>query len=366
MKFITVRSIKLFAFCCILQASFTKTILADTPSSALRIGLLTPVTGDFALLGDDNLKGAELALEEEGLHINIQVGDSKTDPKTAVSEFRKLVEVDHIIGAFVMRSPICMTINPISKELKIPIFGGAGIDEFPINNEYAWQFWVPSSEEGAFVAGAMIDRGLKKLAVVTAEDEWTLSLTEGFRKKVENLKSEKESNIVFDKAFLPSENDFRTLIIKLKNTNPDAVFVNLGITQLGPFFKQLRSLNFDKPIYSNFWAQKKNVIDSAGGATENIIFSEMKTDYPKFVLAFENKYKSRPTASVITAYTAFKFIAQTLKANPDINSSADFQKKLLQQKEIILSDINIKVTNRRVLFPMALRIIKNGNTQPLE
>ena len=118
--------------------------------NSVAIGALIPLSGDYAPVGDDNRKGIELALAESGENSSVSVvfGDSRTDPKTAINELRKMVRTDGVLGAFAMRSPIGMAVNPVSKSLQIPILGGVGHSDFPKQNGYAWQMWSPSDYEG--------------------------------------------------------------------------------------------------------------------------------------------------------------------------------------------------------------------------
>lgn len=328
-----------------------------------KIGSLLPLSGDFSSLGDDNLKGADLAINqyEESKIFEKILGDTKAESKVAISEFRKMLSYDKIIGAYVMRSPMGMAINPISKEMKIPIFGGVGHSEFPKNNNYAWQFWSSSDEEGEFIADSIVKQGYRKVAILTAEDEWTLSVTEGLKNKLLSKELAEKVEIVYDKTVIPNEFDFKTLVSNIKIKNADAVFVNLSISQLGVCFKQLRSMKFSNAIFSNFWVQKKEVLDSAGTAVESVIFAEMKTDYPKFTEAFMNNYKKRPTAAALSSYVSFSFILQVLKkSKEEINTGEEFQVLLLKEKEITLPDHNFRIENRRVKFPLVLQTIKDS------
>ena len=204
----------------------------------------------------------------------------------------------------------------------------------------------------------MHKEGVRKFAMVTTEDEWTVSVSDGFRKAVKELPG---SAIQFDELILPTEFDFRSNISKLKQGEFDGIFVNLGLGQLGIFFRQMRELGVKSSVFSNFWIQKKEVIDNAEGAAEGVKYAEMKTDYPKFVAAVKEKFDQAPSAAVLTSYVAMKFVMQVVENDEEsVTSGAALQKLLMSQKSITLPDVELEVKERIVQLPLVMRVIKDG------
>ncbi len=69
--------------------------------STIKIGVLATLEGPFAVLGQDSMRGVELALKEHncmagGKKIELIKGSSNATPDTAVNAARKLVEQDKV------------------------------------------------------------------------------------------------------------------------------------------------------------------------------------------------------------------------------------------------------------------------------
>ena len=74
------------------------TVWATTVKADIRIGLASPMTGDYAWAGDRYQRGAEMAVEDLnarggvlGESVELIVGDDFCDPDQAVALARKLV-----------------------------------------------------------------------------------------------------------------------------------------------------------------------------------------------------------------------------------------------------------------------------------
>lgn len=199
----------------------------------IKIGMLLPLTGQYAAIGQDNKQGIDIAKLEidPTLKIDFLFADSKADSTQAVSEFRKLSDVNGVIGMFAFRGPVGMAINPLSLNAKLALLGGVGNKNFVLNNEYAFQLWVRSDVEGEFLAAQLHKLGRKKIAVVTVQDDWPVAVSNGFKSKAE----EQGISIVYDQEILPTDTDFRSQVAKINTLKPDSIFLNVGLNQIGVF-----------------------------------------------------------------------------------------------------------------------------------
>lgn len=332
-------------------------VKADT-----KVGMLLPLSGNYAAVGVDNRQGIEAALELSPYtgSLNIEYADSKADATVAVSEFRKLTNDEQVVAVYAMRGPVGMAINPISKAIGVPILGGVGNKDFAAMNEYAYQFWSTSDEEGRFLANALKSNRLMKVALLTAQDDWPVAVSKAFRERVKA----NNGSIVYDQEYIPSELDFRTAIAQLKSKAPDVVFANLGINQLAPFFKQAREFKLALAIYSNFWAAKKDVINAAGiENVEGIKFVEMNTALPSFQKTVAEKFKSTPSGATLSAYAGTLLFLQVAAKHPEARSPLSFNRALTEMREIETPDGPLFIKDRRVEFPLIERTIHGGNAE---
>jgi branched-chain amino acid transport system substrate-binding protein len=325
-----------------------------------RIGMLLTLSGQYSALGQDCKQGIELATSELGKELNAEFvyADSRADAAQAVVEFKKLVEVNKVSAVFAFRGPVGMAINPVSKTLKIPLLGGVSNQSFAASNDYAFQIWSKSDLEGSFIASILKGRGIKKTALFTVQDDYPVAVSTGFREKA----GAEGIEIVFDSEILPTDNDFRSQILRLKQSEPELIFLNVGLNQIAPLLLQLRQSGITQPMLSNFWAGKKEVITAAGQAAEQLMFVEMSTDYPYFRSQLEQKFGSTPSGGTLSSYVATHMLALALKGRETITPEI-LNSRLSEVKEVVTPSGNFQVRDRVVLFPLILRTVREGKVQ---
>jgi len=354
MKLIISRS-----YCSAIVAIFALFLLvprahAQEPKTLYQLGVLAPLTGNYAVLGED-VKCVVIAATQDGAQLlRPSFGDSRGEAGAAVAEYQKLARSRELLAMYVQRSTAGMAVNALSFRDGIPLFGGVGHPLFTQKNEFAWQFWISSDEEGGALADAAIKRGYRSVAAITVEDEWSVTVSNGFRKRYKEL----GGKIAIDEFVLPTDTDIKPLLLRMRNANPSAVLLNLGIHQLGVAIKQMREVRFTAPILSTFWAATPDVIHSAAGHADGVLFVEMRSNYPHFTQVCAPCFKNRaPTSVAFATYAAVKFLQQALRKHPLITSSRELQAVLLEEKAVVLPDVILPIRNRQVLFPSALKVV---------
>jgi ABC-type branched-subunit amino acid transport system substrate-binding protein len=255
-----------------------------------------------------------------------------------------------------------MAVNSLSARDKLPLFGAVGHPAFTSSNPFAWQFWVSSDDEGGAIARAALKRDIKRIAVLTVDDEWTVTVSDGFRAAF----TAGGGTLVMDESVLPTETDIKPLLMKVARRKADALFLNVGITQLGVGIKQARELGLTYPIYSTFWCATPDVLQTAGGAANGVTFVEMETNFPSFVRDVADCASNPPSAAVLSTYAATKFALQVLAAHPETRTMEQFATALGREREIKLPDISIPIQDRQIKFPVSVREIRNGRPEPAE
>lgn len=325
--------------------------------SPLKVGAILTLSGNFAVAGDDSRRGIEaaLAIADNAEQLQFEFEDSRNEPSVAVTEFQKLTSVNRVSAVYTHRSSIGMALDPMSLKTGIPILGAVGHQDFASSNKFAIQVWPRAHDEGAFVAGEFHRRKYKRVAVLYTEDEWTNSVTEGFRSKLKEM----GVDLVFDHAVLPAEQDFRTQLLKLRATSPDAVYLNFLLPQIAPALIQSRAVSVPGDFYSNFYLAKKEVRDAAGAASlENVRYVELDNSLPNLQRLL-GKPESPPGLTV-ASYVSTLLLVQALQETPRPSNSAELMTALLRQKEVRTPDGTYPMAERCVLFPLAVKVMKNG------
>ena len=321
-----------------------------------KFGAILTLSGTFASAGEDCKKGIEAALDISGKRDLLEVvySDSKNDPSSAISEFRRLSSIENLIAVYTHRGTIALPLNPISKSLKIPMIGAVGPKAFAAGSEYSYQAWATSDEDGQTLAEQLIKLKLKSVAIVSSEDEWTDAVTAAFIKRFQEL----GGLVVFNQSVQPAESDFRSLLLRLKQKPAEAVFFNVLLPQIGIIVRQSRQLAVPGEYFSNFYSSKKEVIEAAGPeAIAGVRYLDIDTNLPTLSKALRLGSNESPAALTVASYVATMMIIQALPETGSINGPEEFNKFLHKQNAISTPDQNYKIIDRYIHFPLIVKTV---------
>ena len=340
--------------------------IAATPDT-IKIGVIIPLTGNTAPLGEDCRQGIQLAADsaQNSSAIEFEYGDSLDDPKQGVSEFRRMTEVEKALGIIEFRGPVGMAINPLSLQKGVPLLGGVSNVHFTANNRYAFQLWPTSEDEGRLYSEHLIARGLMTVGFISLEDDYMSAVAEAFRREYQKL----GGKILLDEEMPPSETDFLSVVSRLKRTAPAVILLNSNISQNALLVKRVREQGMTQPVVANFYISKPEALKIAGASAEGVEFLEIATNpYTKLKERLESKFKiKRPSGATLSCYSGAALVFQALrnaKAQSSIHSmpstAEELYQALITESVINLEDLNLAITERRVQFPMAFKVIRSG------
>jgi ABC-type branched-subunit amino acid transport system substrate-binding protein len=352
----------------IFVSNFSVSVEAESPKDPreIRLGTLTGLSGYSATQGTDCRNAMEAAgkhhagaLLKKGYTLKFFYGDSQGAARPALTEYARLVNLEQVIGIGLDRSSVGMAVNPLSERQKIPVFGVVGHHQFISENEYAFRVWPATSREGEALAKKIIADGIKKLAVITTEDDWNLSLKRGF---LDSIKGS-EVEIVYDEDVNPTETEFSAYITKIRAAKPDAIFLNLVIGQPGIALKKIAELAAGTPVYASFFAGRQDELDIAKEAAEGMILADVDYDVDAFKdLLTQNGYPdTAPNGVVFNCHNAVNVIAAALlEADKPVVIGEDLYQAALKVKSIEPLGRVMEIKDRELQFSFVYRKIKDG------
>ena len=113
--------------------------------------------------------------------------------------------------------------------------------------------------------------------------------------------------------------DYRTVLLKIKQLNPDAVYIPFAaeVPNKGEFMKQMRELGIQLPIVSTSSTESSPLLENYGIAVEGIIYPypAQTPKYTEFIEKFKQRYRYNPDSpSAATAYDAMHLLVEALKS----------------------------------------------------
>jgi len=281
----------------------------------IKVGVLLPMTGDMALYGVAINNGIKLAYEESVIkdRIKIITEDDKGDTKTSTTIFNKLLadKVDVVIGGAM--SSGAAAIAPIAQKEKVTLISPtATLPSLTNSGEYFFRLWPSDNYDGYIIADYSANvMQIKRVAVLYVNLDYGVGIKNVFSEEFEKVGGE----VVFSEGFSQGTSDFRTQLIKIRNSNPDVLFIPGYYQEVANILKQMKDLNLNIQILGVNSFYDERLIQLAGEQAEGIIFTypsydvESENDYvQKFANDFFNKYGTKPDAFAAQGYDCMKVI----------------------------------------------------------
>ncbi len=285
-------------------------VFADTDQE-ITVGVATVLTGDAAIIGSNIEKTIDTYKKRYLRHpIRFVFEDAKKSSTDGLAAYRKLIDTDHVsmvIGGTTSNGTIAGAplLNRSKTVLITPLTGGSNIDKA---GEYIFRIGNSDILNGQQQAELLISRSLKNVALLTEQTEYTTDIAKYFRQKMR----EKGGRIVLDEEFLPDSTDFRSLILKIRSTKPQALFISTqtGLA-FGLFIKQLHELfgAQEIEIHTNFVAvDNPDARVAAGDLIYGVhymapAYDKLNPKLIRFIQEFNNDHGAEPAITFHTAGT---------------------------------------------------------------
>jgi branched-chain amino acid transport system substrate-binding protein len=300
-------------------------------STAATIGIMAPLSGPIAIVGQDQVDGFMLAVEQLGGKLGGQPAtvlkeDDQLKPEIGGQIVRKFIEkdkVDAIVG--LSFSNVMMASLPrIAESGTVAIATNAGPSPVagssckPNVFSTAWQNDGAAEAMGKYAQ----DKGVKKVYLMAPNYQAGKDMLTGFKRY---FKGE-----IIDEVYTQvNQPDYSAELAQLQAAKPDAAFVfypgGMGVN----FIKQMSQagLMLRVPLYSVFTVDGTTLPalrDAAVGSISGAMW-DAALDTPenkKFVADFEAKYKRTPSEYAATAYDAANILNVALGKAPAGDSKA--------------------------------------------
>ena len=237
----------------------------------VKIGGLMPLSGDGAKYGQSAKSGIDLAIEGinakggvKGHKIEVIYEDSQGLPTTGVSAFQKLItsnEKPAVIGG--LFSSVTLAIAPIAnREHVVVLSPTSSAPAITKAGDYIFRNCASDIFEGEIMARAAKETlGLTRIAIIYINNDYGVGIKNVFKKEFTVL----GGKLVAEEAFPQGATDFRTQITKVKQFNPEAVYI-IGYRELGSLLKQAKELGLNVQFLSTVMFEDPEILKIAGNA----------------------------------------------------------------------------------------------------
>ena len=314
------------AFACISLFCFSFPLISDAQS--IKVGIILPLTGEKAAFGEIEKNSFIMALNEinkaggiKGAKIELLIEDDTGKPDVARGATEKLVSKDNVVmlgGGY--GSSETYAIAGVAQQKKLPLLVNTGsadrITEQGWN--YVFRLNPPVSEYSAAAESFLKEVAKPKAATILFEN--TLFGTSG-SKEFEKSCKDLGIQVALKEGYESGAVDFKPLLIKVKNANPDLIYMISYIMDASLLMRQSMELDINPKLFIGGAAgfTLPEFLQNAGKASEGVFSADLwvpSLPYPG-AMDYYNNYKK--LYGKVTeyhgaeAYAAMYVIADVLK-----------------------------------------------------
>lgn len=282
----------------------------------VKIGVLAPLTGSVASVGEDVRNGILLAMEDlpelGNVEMQLVVEDSMSKPAEGVTAFKKLVEVDNVSAVIgITSSGVAEAIAPIAEEKGVPVILAVASAYEPEKEDcYVFKFWPSDKERANFEAALIVEKlGAKNIALLYVNNAMGSGLKGRFEEKAKEL----GANIVVLEAFNQNETDFRTTLIKVKSADPEAVFIISYEPEAVNILNQAEEMGLESQFLATSAVISESFLSSARGAAEGLIV-DLPVTRSQATTEFEERFAAKFNDNIIHPGSYFAYDSLMLLA----------------------------------------------------
>ncbi|MEO0124019.1 MAG: ABC transporter substrate-binding protein [candidate division WOR-3 bacterium] len=304
--------------------------------NVIKIGLVAPLTGDVKTFGESTKNGFLLAIEEvnsqggiNGKQIKTFIQDDKNDPTEAQNAGSKLINQDGvklIIGsvsskcsiplAQVCQDASAVMITPTSTNPKVTIRDDGSRKDFIFRACFIDPF------QGRVAAKFALENLKAKTTAILYDvgNDYVKGLAEFYR---DNFIQGGGQVLVYE-SYQKDDTDFSALLTKVKQANPDILYIPDYYNKVGLIAKQARQIGVKSILMGGDGWDSPEMLKIAGDAIVGGYFTnhyspdDPRPEVQEWVKKYLAKYGSSPDALATLGYDATCLLLEAIKkANSD-------------------------------------------------
>ena len=327
MKKVALLVATVFAVVCITAPSMAK----DT----VKLGLITPLTGDVKTFGESSKNGFQIAIEDYSKTGKYQItgiiADDRNDATEGTNAALKLVTQDKVVGIIgPLTSKVAIPVSEIAEKNKVPMVTGSAtspkVTVFDNKRKpYVFRACFIDPFQGSVVASfALKDLKAKTAAVLyDVGNDYSKGLAEYFKATIEKGNGQ----VVGYESYQKDDVDFSALITKIGVKKPDVLFIPDYYNKVALIAKQVREKGLKSIMMGGDGWDSPELVKIAGTAIVGNYFTNHYSPERKdkvaeaFIAKYKQKHGMVPDALAALGYDAAMLYLTSLdkaaKATPE-------------------------------------------------
>lgn len=314
----------MFSLACVQKGGNTSS--SGAAGDTIRVGVYVDLTGQTSSFGQSTRNGIQLAVDEinaaggiNGKKMEIIVEDDQGRPEQAKTVVSKLVNQDKVVAVLgEVASTNSLAAAPVAQEAKIPMITPSSTNPKVTEvGDYISRVCFIDPFQGSTMAKFAATTLKAKTAAILGDvnSDYSKGLTQFFEEEF----TKQGGKVVAKEAYTQTDPDFKGQLTKIRQLNPDVLYVPGYYGQVGIIAKQARELGMEIPLLGGDGWDSPELWKLGGDALKNsYISNHYSADNPapeiqNFVKNYRAKFNVVPDSLAALAYDAAKVLADAIK-----------------------------------------------------
>ena len=318
--------------CWLVLAVLFPALVAIVPSHAkeIKIGLITPLSGDVKTFGESVRNSFLIAVEEAnarggvaGMKITYVIQDDRNDATEAANVANLLVNqqrVKAIVGSVTSKTSIPVsdiiqaakipTISPTATNPKVTVADGK-------RKDYMFRACFIDPFQGAVMAKFSREtlKGKSAAVLFDASNDYSKGIAEVFR----DVFRKQGGKVAAFESYGKDDVDFSALLTKVKASGADVLFLPDYYNKVGLIAKQVQEKGLKVRLVGPDGWDSPDLVKIAGSAIEGGYFSnhyspdDLRPEVAAWVKKYKEKHGQVPDALGTLAYDATNLLLEAIR-----------------------------------------------------
>jgi branched-chain amino acid transport system substrate-binding protein len=270
----------------------------QTPT--IKIGAVLPLTGPAASIGKAAKDGLLLSVEDvnaqggvRSQQVELILEDGAGEPRTSISAFHKLVDVDGAKFIVTTLSSVGMSLAPLAEREQIVLFADAAHPDLTKGRPFVFRHSnVADQEVEAILAHLALSNPKARVSSLVVEDDYGFAIAQSIRGQIAayypDLRLESEE------TYPKAETDFRAHVLRLMAVKPDCIVVGGLSTSMGLAIRRLKEQGYGGRVYVTLpFVLLPDAIAAAGQALSGVCYNTFALQDNAAVAQLEQRYVDR-------------------------------------------------------------------------
>jgi branched-chain amino acid transport system substrate-binding protein len=308
----------------------------------IKIGVILPLSGSAAAIGQENLRGIQLAFDEinntvGGTLVQFVIADDQNTPNVGLTEARRLVDNEKVAAVIgTLNSAVALAIHSFTTRAKVPYVSGGIVRDLTEARKslYTFRASVAAAQLEGVIAQFLVQNGWPNVILMGSDYAAGHDAVGEVGKNVKLL----DGNVVAEVFPRAGETDYAPFFSRLADLKADAVYGFFFGGDTLRFVRQYKSSSMQFPLIMTDVAVNAGGVAQALGPDIDGVYSveywlNALTDPQSkaFIDAFTKKYGVAPEGLAYCGYIEGRIMVEALKALNGKVASGEELAKAMQQ-----------------------------------